>query len=127
MSLSTLKPRNALNLKRKVEVIKAARNNPQFGVRKLAELFDCGRTQISTILKEKDAILELYEANQASESVCLRKRCRPCEFSDVNEALYKWYVIACSKNVYPVGPQLCEKAKEIAECLQVPNFKASNG
>ena len=29
--------------------------------------------------------------------------------------------------MYPVGPQLCEKAKEIAERLQVPNFKASNG
>ena len=43
MSLSTLKskgPRNALTLK-KVEVIKAARNNPQFGVRKPADLFDC--------------------------------------------------------------------------------------
>ena len=35
--------------------------------------------------------------------------------------------MACSKNVYPVGPQLCEKAKEIAERLGVANFKASNG
>ena len=104
MSLSTLRskgPRNALTLKKKVEVIKAARNNPEFGVRKLAELFECGRTQISSILKEKDAILELYEANQASESVCSQKRCRPCEFSDINEALHKWYLMACSKNVWP--------------------------
>ena len=130
MSLSTLKskgPRNALTLKKKVEMIKAARNSPQFGVRKVADLFDCGQTQISSILKQEDDILKLYEANQASESICLRKRCRPCEFSEINEALHKRYVIACSKNVYPVGPQLCEKAKEIAERLRVPNFKASNG
>ena len=52
MSLSTLKTqgRNALSLKKKVEVIKAAKHNPQFGVRRLAELFGCGRTQISSIL-----------------------------------------------------------------------------
>ena len=56
MSLSTLQlkgPRNALTLKKKVDVIKAARNNPDFGVRKLADLFECGRTRVSTILKEK--------------------------------------------------------------------------
>ena len=29
--------------------------------------------------------------------------------------------------VYPVGPQLCEKAKEMAKHLGIPNFKASNG
>lgn len=130
MSLSTLRskgPRNALTLKKKVDVIKAARNNPNYGVRKLADLFECGRTQISTILKEKDAILELYEANQASESFSSRKRRRPCEFSGINEALHEWYLMACSKNVYPVGPQLCEKAKQIAERLEVGNFKASNG
>ena len=28
--------------------------------------------------------------------------------------------------VYPVGPQLCEKAKEMAKHLGIPNFKASN-
>lgn len=129
MSLSTLKAhgRNALSLKKKVEVIKAAKNNPQFSVRRLADLFGCGKTQISTILKEKETILELFEANAASESVSSRKRARSCEFFDINEALHKWYLLACSKNVYPVGPQLCEKAKQIAERLQKSDFKASNG
>lgn len=45
----------------------------------------------------------------------------------MNEALYNWYTLACSKNIYPSGPQLCEKAREIAEQLSVSNFKASNG
>ena len=31
------------------------------------------------------------------------------------------------KNIYPCGPQLCEKAKEIAIRTGSPNFKASNG
>ena len=54
MSLSTLKPGKIHLLSRKkVEVIKAAESNPKLGVKKLAELYDCGKTQISCILKEK--------------------------------------------------------------------------
>ncbi len=52
---------------------------------------------------------------------------RVSEFSEVNKALYEWYVIACSKNIYPGGPQLTEKAIEIAEHLKVTNFKGSRG
>ena len=83
MSLSTLKTwqaRNALSLKKKVEVIKAAKSNPQFNVRMLADMFECGRSQISSLLKNKESILELSEANAASESVSSRKRWRSCEF-----------------------------------------------
>jgi len=128
MSLSTLKPGKIHLLSRKkVEVIKAAESNPKLGVKKLAELYDCGKTQISCILKEKKSILELYEANMASENVQSRKRTRTCEYSYINEALHEWYLLACSKNIYPVGSQLCEKAKQIAEHLQKPEFKASNG
>ena len=36
-------------------------------------------------------------------------------------------VLAVSRNIYLVDPQLCEKAKEIAEHLGISNFKASNG
>ena len=49
--LSTLKTRNVLTLKKKVEIIKTAKKKPEFGVRKLADLFECGRTQTSSILK----------------------------------------------------------------------------
>ena len=57
----------------------------------------------------------------------MRKRVHPSEFSEVNEALHKWYLLACSKNIYPSGPQLCKKVKEIAKRLHVEGFKASNG
>ena len=128
MSLSILKgkSKNTLTLKKKVEVIKAAAES-HVGVRRLAEQFNCGRTQISSILKSKEAILELYESNAGSSSICMRKRVKSSEFSEINEALHKWYLIACSKNIYPSGPQLCEKAREIAQRLHVEGFKASNG
>ena len=41
--------------------------------------------------------------------------------------MYEWYVLASSKNIYPGGPELIAKAKEIAERLEKPNFKGSNG
>ena len=47
-----------------------------------------------------------------SESVWSRKRKRTCEHSDINEALHEWYLLACSKNIYPVSSQLCEKPSE---------------
>ena len=62
-----------------------------------------------------------------SESIRSRKRSRSSEITDINETLHKWYLLAVSRNIYPMGPQLCEKAKEIAELLGVHNFKASNG
>ena len=40
---------------------------------------------------------------------------------------YGTYLLPQKKHIYPMGPQLCEKAKEIAEHLEIPDFKASNG
>ena len=110
-------------------MLNIAEKNPKVGVRRLAELFDCSKTQISSILKNKDTILELYEANMSNESLKSRKRCQPSDYVDINEALYKWYTLACSHNIYPGGSQLREKAKQISEQLHVgeSNFKASNG
>ena len=99
-------PRNTLSLKQKYEVIDTARKNPAIGIRALAEKFSCGRTQVSTILKNKETILQLYESNMSSTSLLARKRCRQSDFAPVNETLYKWYSLATSRNIYPAGPQL---------------------
>ena len=42
-------------------------------------------------------------------------RVRTSEYAEVNDKLYEWYLLACSKNIFPGGPQLIEKAKQIAE------------
>ena len=73
------------------------------------------KTQVNTILAKQESIREQYESNISSSSVLLGKRSRPCEFGDINESLYRWYSMATSWNIYPSGPQLCEKARLIAE------------
>ena len=120
--MASSKKRAHLSLETKVQVINQAKANSQLTVRSLAEMFGCGRTQISDILKYKDEILSAYESNASTS-----KKKRISKFSDVNEALYQWYCMACSKNIYPCGPQLSTKAKEIAARLGVPNFEGTNG
>ena len=41
--------------------------------------------------------------------------------------LYSWYNLACSKNIYPTGPQLVVKAKEIAQRLRKTDFEVTPG
>ena len=120
--------RNYLNLKKKVEVIKTAEKNQGMSIRELAEQFDCGRTQIAKMFKDKEFILSLYESNASSIRVLTSKTYgRQSEYADVNKSLYDWYILACSKNIFPMGPQLAEKARQIATCLGKHDFKGSNG
>ena len=127
--MAAAKPkRNYLTLKKKVEVIKFSEKNRGMSIRELAQQFDCGKTQIASILKTKASILSLYESNASSSRVLTAKTCgRRSEYDDVNKSLFDWYTLACSKNVFPTGPQLMEKAKQIASCLGKEDFKGSNG
>ena len=121
------KKHNHLTLQKKYKLVKKTKSDPSLGIRKLAEIFDCGKTQVSTILHNKDTIIELYESNTSSERHRSLKRARPSQFSEVNDLLYNWYLLAVQKNVYPDGSRLCRKAKDIASHLGQPDFKASNG
>ena len=49
---------------------------------------------------------------------------RASEYAEVNEALYKWFCLACLKNIFPGGT---EKAREIATALGKSNFTGSRG
>lgn len=113
------KKRNCLTLKRKIEVIKYAKKNPGINIRSLAEIFECGKTQISKIIKNKESLLSMYESNASGSRIHSTMKFRSSKFMDMNKALHDWFLLECSKNIYPSGPQLIEKAKEIAEHLGI--------
>ena len=118
--------RNYRTLQKKVDVIKAAEGNRGLSLRELGERFQCGKAQIAYILKNKESIVSLYESNMSCSRVYASKMCdRKSEYSDVNKSLYDWYVLACSKNIFPMGPQLIEKAKQIASPLGKQTFMGS--
>jgi hypothetical protein len=99
-----------------------AGNKPKIGVRKLAGLFSSDKTQISTILKNKGKIMETYGGQNASAQKC-HKRNRD---SSIHETLHAWFCLAVSKNVYPNGSILKNKALEIAGRVGCKEFKGSN-
>ena len=72
MASKTTSKRNDLTLALKHEIINAAEQDKKLGVRKLAEMFGCGRTQISVILQ----IEELYAANASGQRCQTGKRFR---------------------------------------------------
>ena len=84
---------------------------PSFGVRKLAERFGCGRSQVSEILKSKDMILKEWEIN---ESCSGKKRENPQKFLRINEYLWKWYVLCRHSNV-PVSELMLQEEGDVSQ------------
>ena len=64
---------------------------------------------------------------ESNRSLSTRKPSHSSKFSNINTALYSWYTLTCSRNIHPGGPQLIEKARQIAEQLGVENVKGTNG
>ena len=94
----------------KYEVVRTAEREPTIGSRKLAETFQCGRTQIQTI--HKGSIMQsLYESNSNDKLLQCRKRTRISEYAAINEALYKCYLLATARNIFPDEKILVEKAE----------------
>ena len=96
--------------------------NSVISVRTLAD-----KTQIASMLKNKMSILSLHEANASSSACHTRKRPCTSSYAEVNYALHDWYLLATSTNIYPGGPKLSEKAREISAHLGVACFKGADG
>ena len=90
-------------------------------------MLGCGRTQITMILKHRESILTRYKSNASDKQEQISKIPRTSVYATVNKHLYEWYTLACSKNIYPGGPQLIEKGLQIATKLGITGFKGSNG
>ena len=60
---------------------------------------------------------------------CKTKRCRGANHDEIEKKILDWFRKARSKNIPVTGPMLQEKARQIAEALDLSqeDFKASNG
>ena len=61
--IATRKTRKDLTLKEKVAVLEYMKRNPGSSSRKISSVFNCGKTQIQSILRTKDEILDEFEKN----------------------------------------------------------------
>ena len=97
------------------------------GVRKLAEKFGCGKTQISNILKQKAQAREGYERGFSS----LKNHNRTSQYSNLNDAVWEWFREKNEQRLLiflPVdGPMIQKFATKAAEKCGYSDFKASSG
>ena len=115
-----------VNWEKKVKFLVFAKGNPNFGCRKLAEIFKIRKTAAANILKEEKSIHSQHELfNEKS-----KKRNQPGKYQRINDILYLWYQRCCASNIYPNGLMLKEEAMAIKESLQdssLDQFCASDG
>ncbi|KAI6648393.1 Tigger transposable element-derived protein 4-like [Oopsacas minuta] len=101
----------------RVDLIKTREKNPGIKMAALEEIFGCGRTQISKLLRNKDSIMSLYLKNVPGSRALTGKMERISKYTEINGLLYEWYTLACSKKIFPGGPQLIEIICERLPCL----------
>ncbi|KAL4103217.1 hypothetical protein QTP88_010050 [Uroleucon formosanum] len=88
----------------------------------IAKQFNIPPSTLSTILKNKDDILQKYETNKGS-----MKRMKICEYPDIEVSLLNWFIQCRDLNIPINGPILKEKAEFFATKLGHKQFKASQG
>ena len=59
----------------------------KLGVHKCSQMFECGETQISVILRNKESTKDLYEANASGQQCQIGKRFRDSKFSQLNDII----------------------------------------
>lgn len=113
---------SSYDLNFKISVIEAVQNGKKCS--QVAEEFKIPRSTLSTFLRDKDKIY----ASIASGSVSSKsKRLRTSKYENLESELPRWFKNVRAKNVALSGPIIREKAKKIAESLQILDFAFSDG
>jgi hypothetical protein len=88
----------------------------------LAKKYNCGKTQIQQILKNK----HLQEKWHQNGNKNMKRECAQT-FKEINELTCSWFEGARSSGLPISGPLLEDKSLRFANILKIENFKASNG
>ena len=121
---SAKRARNELSLDKKLHVVEEYEStNGSLGIRKLAEKYMCGKTEISNIIKNKVSVGEQYEKGLPHG----KKRNRTSQFSDLNDAVWELYKNKNDQLIPVDGPMIQEFASQVVEKLGCIDFKASGG
>jgi hypothetical protein len=89
----------------------------------LAEKYNCGKSQIQQILKNKQHLQEKWHQNGNKN---MKRECART-FKEINELTCSLFESVHSRGLPIIGPLLQQKALRFANILKIENFKASNG
>nr|XP_045583719.1 tigger transposable element-derived protein 6-like [Procambarus clarkii]XP_045583729.1 tigger transposable element-derived protein 6-like [Procambarus clarkii]XP_045583738.1 tigger transposable element-derived protein 6-like [Procambarus clarkii]XP_045583746.1 tigger transposable element-derived protein 6-like [Procambarus clarkii] len=116
------KRRQDLTLGAKVKVLEMLDLEPKVPQGKIASMFRVSQSQVSRIMKNKEAIMSQWNRFATPE----RKRCRLGKAGFLEQKLVDWYKEAVEEDLPISGPILMEKAKSIGNEMGI-EFKPSAG
>ncbi|NXU54389.1 TIGD4 protein, partial [Turnix velox] len=114
--------KKSISIEEKIDIISAVESGEKKA--EVAAKYGIKKNSLSSIMKNKEKVLEAFESLRFDPK---RKRLRTAFYSDLEEALVKWYRMAQCLNVPVNGPMLRLKANDFAQKLGHTDFKCSNG
>ena len=108
MSCGTKRKRTPLTLAERVKVIE--RNKAGESMKKIADSLGVGKTQIQSIIKNTQTILDSWENGDNSERKTTKKR--KCTYAIINENVWEWFCETRARNIPITG-----------KVIQVINFE----
>jgi hypothetical protein len=124
------KTRRPLTLEDKINIIRRKESEFKLSDNDLAKEYDVDRSTISSILRNKDKLLQTYM--NATPSAINKTRIQTGKFPALEEALYKWFLGIRSQNI-PVSQEML-KTKVLYfynearnNGVYFSNFEASQG
>ncbi|XP_043828483.1 tigger transposable element-derived protein 4 [Dromiciops gliroides] len=122
LPLPGTRKKKSLSIEEKIDIINAVESGKKKA--EIAAKYGIKKNSLSSIMKNKDKVLEAFESLRFDPK---RKRLRTAFYTDLEEALMRWYRIAQCLNVPVNGPMLRLKANDFAQKLGHSDFKCSNG
>jgi hypothetical protein len=110
-----------LTLEKRIKVISDSESG--MSQRCVAKIYNCGKTQIQQILKNRQHIQKKWHQNG---NKTMKRECGRT-FKEINELTFSWFEGARSRGLPISEPLLQEKTLSFVNILKVENFKASNG
>lgn len=107
------------------EKIKVIRDSGSLSQRRLAEKYACGKTQIQQILKRKAEIEAAFESDLLNlDAKRIKGR---SENPEHDTRVWQWFQRMRGMAIPISGPMIQQKALELAQEMQIEDFKASGG
>ncbi|CAG8737899.1 14468_t:CDS:2, partial [Racocetra persica] len=112
-----------IKCKQKKKLCQLAQNNPNFTQQELAGKFEISQLIVADILAKSTYWLSLDDENTAAQ----QKRNRLPDHPQLEEILARWFDLALENHITITGLILQEKAKQIANTLDIQNFAVFDG
>ncbi|KAF0295225.1 Tigger transposable element-derived protein 4 [Amphibalanus amphitrite] len=116
---------NPLTIQEKKAVILEVENSNGRTKSQIAEQFRIPKSTLSTILKEKERILELTDSEELGPQR-KRVRMRRGAYPQLEEALFAWLQEQAAANQAVSGQTMLARSQELARQLGVDDFKTSS-